>query len=230
MQIDRIYNTIQDQLNKDQLGYLKPMSFNNYLNNSIRKVYNDYLTELKTAIRKKSSHLEGRNMAEYSEHVRQLLEYFSKVTPLSPINNFVDLPVDLEFVEDVYTYANVRIDKVPYSTLINLQTNIYATPNDCSPKCAKIGDKLEIYPEIKTIKLHYLRKPKSAKYTFQDNNGRPLFDATAADFQDVDLPESSIDEVISLTFEMAAIGIRELQLAQLANQEQQTDTQEQQIS
>ena len=56
-----------------------------------------------------------------------------------------------------------------------------------------------------------------------------MFDPTANDFQDVDLPETSIDEVISLTFEMAAIGIRELQLAQLANQEQQTDTQEQQI-
>lgn len=229
MQIDSIYKTVQDLLNKDQLGYLKPMSYNNYLNNAIRKVYNDYLTELKSAVRKNNWHLEGKNMAKYSEHVRQLLEYFSKVTPLTTLNNFADLPTDLEYVEDVYTIANVRIDKVPYSVLIDLQTSIYAAPNDCSPKCSKIGEKLEIYPDIKTIKLHYLRKPKYAKWTFQDDNGKPMFDPTANDFQDVDLPETSIDEVISLTFEMAAIGIRELQLAQLANQEQQTDTQEQQI-
>jgi hypothetical protein len=226
MLIDEIYKLVQAMLNKDQLGYLSPMHFNLYVNNAVRKVYNDYLTEIRTAVRKSNWHLDGKNFAKYSEHVRQLLEYYSFVTVLTASNGLAALPGDIEWVEDVFTLPETnkpsnRIDKVSYSVLIDL---------DSSPKCSKIGTNLEIRPDtIVEFKLHYIRKFKPAKWTFQVFSNKPMFDPTANDFQDIDMPETAKDEIVSLTFEMAAIGIRELQLAQLANVEQQTDTQEQNI-
>jgi len=230
MIIDEIYKTVQALLNKDQLGYLKPMDYNMYLNNSIRKVYNDYFTEFKASLRKSNSQLEGKNMARHSENLRQLLEYYSKVEPMTSENGLSDLPTDIEFISDVFTSSNNRIEKVPYSVLIDLQRNIYVNPDECSPKCAKIGEKLEVYPiTVNSFKLHYLRKFVNAKWTFVLDDGRPLFSPTSQDFKDVDMPETSKDELISLVFEMAAISIRDIQAAQLANAEQQTDTQESNI-
>ena len=230
MLIDTIYKTVQGLLNKDQLGYLKPMDYNLYLNNAIRKTYNDYFTEFKVAVRKSNAHLEGKNMARHSEHLRQLLEYYSKVEPMTATNGLSILPTDTEFISDVFTLLNNRIEKVPYSVLIDLQRNIYVEPDECSPKCAKIGEKLEVYPvTITNFKLHYLRKFINAKWTFVLDDGKPLFDPTAQDFKDVDMPETSRDELISLVFEMAALSIRDIQAAQLANAEQQTDTQESNI-
>jgi hypothetical protein len=230
MLIDTIYKTVQGLLNKDQLGYLKPMDFNLYLNNAIRKVYNDYLIELKVSVRRSNSHLEGKNMAKYSEYLRQLLEYYSKIQPMTATNGISNLPTDTEFILDVFTMSNIRIDKVPYSVLIDLQRNIYVSPDDCSPKCSKIGEKLEIHPpSISEFKIQYLRRFKNAKWTYVLDNGKPLFEATAQDFEDVDMPETSRDEIISLVFEMAALSIRDIQAAQLANAEQQTDTQESNI-
>jgi len=235
MLIDEIYKLVQALLNKDQLGYLSPMQYNLYLNNALRKVYNNYSTEIKTAIRKSNTHLEGKNFAKYSEKVRQLLEYYSFVRIISANSGLAPLPVDIEWISDVFTLATEtspinRIEKVPYSVLMDLQRNIYAAPNECSPKCSKIGTNLEVLPAtITEFKIHYLRKFKPAKWTFEVVLNKPMFDPTANDFQEIDMPETSKDEIVSLVFEMAAIGIRELQLAQLANQEQQTDTQEQNI-
>lgn len=233
--IDSIYKTVQGILNKDQLGYLKPIHFNSFIANAQRKIYNDYLTDLKSNIRRSNWMLDGKNLANLSAHTKQLVEYFSYVEPEinsptsstgdNPLTTYI-LPNDLEYIEDVFS-GNTRIEKVDYADFKDLQRSIYAKPSDCSPVCSKVGDKLRVASNnISSIELHYLRKPKTPKWTFEpDGNNKPMFDPTKNDFQDVDMPEEAYDRLISLVSEMASLKLRQFNITQAMNQEQQQDAQ-----
>jgi len=217
--IDDIYITVQGMLNKEQLGYLKPMLFNRFLNNSIRKVYNKMFTDLKSNVRKMNWMLDGKDFANYSEHLQQLIEFYSSEVDL---NTPFLLPTNLEFVADVFV-EDKRAEKVHYSDFKDLQRNIYSKPSECAPICAKVGENLKVSPITDEVQLHYIRKPRIAKWTFQEVNGKPMFDETRSDFQDVDMPDSFSDALVSLTFEIASIYLKENDGVQLANLEQQQD-------
>lgn len=220
--IDDIYITVQALLNKEQLGYLRPLNYNSFLNKAIRKVYNKYLIDLKSNVRKSNWFLEGKNMAKFSEHTRQLLEFYSFEKTM---NYPFEVPDNLEFIEDVF-YGNINIEKIPYSDHKRLLSNIYASPTECTPVCSLVGSKLIVSPNsIQSIETHYLRKPKIAKWTFEKVLGKAMFDSGKSDFQDVDMPESSKDELISLVTESASIYLRQLQITQLENSEQSQDFQ-----
>ena len=230
MLIDRVYQTVQALMNKDQLGYFKPMVFNLFAADAQRKEYNNYFTVLKTNVRKMNWMLDGRDFAHISEHNRQLLEYFSSITPLTSeyvsddieiIESSFVIPKDLEFVEDLFiSNTSTRIEKVHYKDYQDLLRNIYANPTHCNPICSLVGDRLVVSPNIEKVQLHYLRKPKIPKWTFQEYDGVAYFDSNAIDFQDFDLPETSFDNLVSYIAEMAGVSIRDAMVVQSANQEQ----------
>lgn len=230
--LDKLYKTVQGILNKDQLGDLKPLHFNLFIHDAQIEVWNDLLLALKTNVRKQNWHLDGKDFANIAEHHQQLLEHFSEAKQIvgantqfnPPLFVFV-LPSDLIFVEDVFA-NNIRVDKVSFTTYNKLQTNMYAKPNVSQPICAKVGDHLRVSPSTITgIDLHYLRLPKTPKWTFEEVEGKPMFDATASDYQDIDMPENLFDKLTSLVTEMASMHLRDLPIAQLANQEQAQDVQ-----
>lgn len=222
MIIDRLYKTVQEILNKEQLGYLKPLAFNLFTNTAIRKIVNKSLVDLKSNQRKENWMLEGKNLSNLTAHTKQLIEYFSKVVPLS---SPYDLPDDLDFVEDVFK-GNQRVSKIDYSTLLDLRRNIYAQPTECTPYASLVGNKLVVLPDnLGDLELHYLRKPKVAKWTFIEYQGKPVFDGTAQDFQDVDLPEVFFDDLVSIIVELASKQLRELDIAQLEQAEQNQENQ-----
>lgn len=222
MIIDRLYKTVQEILNKEQLGYLKPLAFNLFVNTATRKITNKSLVDLKSNQRKENWFLEGKNLANLTAHTRQLVEYFSEVTTLSAPYT---LPDDADFVEDVFK-GNKRVDKVDYAVLLDLRRNIYAQPTECTPKASLVGRKLVVLPDnLGDIELHYLRRPKVAKWTYIEYQGKPLFDATAQDFQDVDLPEVFFDDLVSIVVELASKQLRELDIAQLEQAEQNQENQ-----
>jgi hypothetical protein len=215
--IDKLYKETQDILNKSQLGYLKPMSFNNYAYHSVLKVYNKLRSDLKTYTRKKNWMLDGKNYADYSEYTRQLLEHYTDIQELNKPFNLTGI----EFVLNVTTTDGKVIDKVDYQELVDIKNSIYVSPTECTGKLAKVGDKLVIEPEtIDTIKVFYLRAPKVPKWTYIEVNGKPMFNPTVSDFQDIDAPESLYDEILSNIVELASKELRELNITQLENQEQ----------
>lgn len=222
MIIDSIFQTVQALLNKEQLGYLKPMKFNLFIKNAQRKIYNKYLIDLKSNVRKMNWMLDGKDFANFSEHVRQLIEYYSSETTLSTP---FEKPNDLEFIEDVF-FGDIRIEKIHYSDFLDLQRNKYASPSECNPICSLVGVNLKVSPNtIGEVNLHYLRKPLTPKWTFEEFQGKPMFNPDATDFQDVDMPESSEDELVSLVFEASSIYLRDFNATQTANQEQSQDNQ-----
>lgn len=222
MMLDDLYKGAQAELNKDQLGYLKPLYFNTFARQSVRKVFNKIFLDIKSNVRKKNWQLDGKNFANYSQYLIQLIEYYSYTTILS--SPFV-LPLDLEFVQDVFN-GSTRISKIEYSTFLDLQDNNYAKPTLCAPYCSKVGDKLVVSPiEINKVNLHYIRTPKVPKWTFQEVDGKPMFDETALDFQDIDMPDTFYDDILTIIVEKASVMLREQLPIQVESQDQNQEIQ-----
>jgi hypothetical protein len=241
--IDSVYQTVQGILNKDQLGYLKPLWFNLFAAYAQRKEYNKYFTDLKSNVRKMNWMLDGKDFANLSEHSQQLLEYFStekeiqsKVKP-----HRIELDSSIEFLKDVFYFKpltpeeielglepkEVRVEKVSYSDFKDLKRNKYVPPTECNPYCSKLGNVLKVAPSsISKVTIHYLRKPITPKWTFIDVEGVAMFNSTASDFQDFDLPETSYDSLIDLISEVAGIALRDGNAVQAINQIQSQDFQE----
>lgn len=103
---------------------------------------------------------------------------------------------------------------------MDLQNNIYAKPNSCIPACTKVGNSLLVSPTQTSVNLHYLRKPKIANWTFMEVQDKPMFDPTANDYQDIDLPEAFHGKLIDLIVETASIALRMPEVTQAINQNQ----------
>lgn len=220
--IDSIFQSVQAQLNKEQLGYLKPLYYNLFLKNAQRKLVNKILLDVKSTVRKSNWFLDGKHLADFSQHTKQLLEWYSTETdePLKPPFN---LDNNIEYIEDVF-FGEIRVDKVDYADHLDLRRNKYAKPRECNPICSLVGRKLVVSPDtIGEIDVHYIRKPLTPKWTFVEFQGKPMFNPDADDFQDVDMPPFAEDELVSLVTESASKYLKQFQVAQLENQEQAQD-------
>lgn len=223
--VDSIYKTVQGLINKEQLGYLPPIKFNLFVANGQIKIWNKLLVDLKARVRRMNWFLDGKDFANFSENVRQLIEHFSDESTVAIANDKFPLPSTSELVMDVFT-GTKRIDKIHYSDFLDLQTNIYANPTACNPVCSKVGDSLKVLPtSIDSIDIHFLRIPKTPKWTFEEVNGKPLFDPTKSDYQDVDMPKSLSEDLIDSVVQQATFYLRDLQANQVVNQEQAQEEQ-----
>lgn len=244
--IDSVYQTVQGRLNKEQLGYLKPMLFNLFAKLAQRKIYNDYFTDLKSQVRKQNWKLDGKHFADMPKHTQQLIEHYSQekeITSSTKPPSFT-IPSDVEFIEDIYYSKIIKeaeeklateqgdvkefiIEVISFSDFNRLKRNRYAPPSEKNPYASKVNTAIKILPDtISKIKLHYLRKPIDPKWTYYESASVAFFDPTANDYQDFDLPETSFDALVSLITELASESLRDNVGVQAANQEQVQDLQE----
>lgn len=226
--IDRAYKTVQAIANKEQLGYIKPYKFNLYVNQAIINVYNKLFSDVKTQVRKSNWMLDGKNLADYSENTKQLLEHFLFQKNIQNNNGILNLPDDCEVVQDLYHNETFKVDKVDLQDFNLLRRNNYAKPKKCSPIFVKIERALKILPkDLEELEISYIRKPKKAKWTFEEDNntGKPMFDPTKNDFQDIDMPESLLNEIINDVLSQAGLTIRDMNVVSFANQEENREIQ-----
>lgn len=216
--IDRLFQTVQAGLDKEQKDYLRPLYFNLYLNSSIFKVFNKLLSDVKTNTRKSNWMLDGKNLADYEEHTKQLLEHYLTTTSLSSENGIYDLNTQIALIRDV-SKNNVILEKVDVDDFTLLKRNKVSPPTDCSPICTKIGNTLLVAPtSIKEIDMYFLRNPLKSKWTFEEVNGKPMFDPSKSDFKDVDAPELLFDELYYSIMKQAGVATREPLVVQSSSQ------------
>ncbi len=206
------------------MEFLKPRHFNSYLNASIISIYNKIISDVKSNTRKSNWMLDGKNLADYSEHTQQLLEHYLDTKQLSITNNSFPLDSQIQIIQDVYTIGGNKVDKIDLNDFNLIKRNNYIVPSECESKCTKLGDKLLVLPiTITDLDIFYLRKPKIARWTFEEFKGKPMFDPGKSDFQDIDAPEMLFNELANMVLEKAGLSIRDTAVVQTSNQDQQQD-------
>lgn len=124
-------------------------------------------------------------------------------------------------------------EQVAHSKITMLSNSIYTAPTLTFPAYTQEDINLTVYPDtikaVGQVKSQYIRYPKTPKWTYIDLlNGEPAFNASAADYQDFEIPLDDEVNLILKILQYAGVSIRESEIYQFAQAEEQQDNQAQQ--
>ncbi len=131
----------------------------------------------------------------------------------------------------LFLQSYTTIHMIPKTMLNN---SLLTAPNETFPAYTLEGDVVTAYPTTidanGEVQCQYFRYPKDPKWTYKDmslvTGGEPVFDGTAADYQDFELPLSDEPNLVVKILEYAGISIREGDVYQFAKTEETQNIQE----
>ena len=103
-------------------------------------------------------------------------------------------------------------------------------PTTAFPLYVERGNNIAVYPTTingaTDITAYYIRNPKDPKWTWvQLTSGGPVFDASAADYQDFELPLSDEPDLVMKILQYAGLSIREADIVNFATSQEAQETQ-----
>ena len=241
--IDSVRATVLAVLNKNNYGYISPSDFNLYAKQAQLDIYEDYFYDYNYQINKENARQSGTGMADIKKSLAEVIEFFSVTADLTHIAlNTFTVPTTATTGSDYYLINKVlfnngvklkEMEKVTNSKITMLNNSLLTAPNETFPAYTLEGNVITSYPSTidanGEVKCQYFRYPKDPKWTYVAvTSGEPVFNSTAADYQDFELPLSDEPNLVVKILEYAGISIRETEVVQFAKGEETQTTQEEQ--
>jgi len=131
----------------------------------------------------------------------------------------------------IFKSENYEVEKVTNSKISMLANSVLTAPTKTFPAYSLNSDSITVLP--KTINnpgqifSQYIRYPKDPKWTYNTlASGEPVFDQSQSDYQDFELPIEDEVNLVTKILQYAGMQIREAQVVQFANLEEQKDNQQ----
>ena len=235
--IDSVRATVLAVLNKNNYGYISPSDFNLYAKQAQLDIYEDYFYDYNYQINKENARQSGTGMADIKKSLAEVIEFFSVTSDLTHVaTNTFTPPSDYYLINKLLFNNGVKLkemEKVTHSKITMLINSILTAPNETFPAYTLEGNLITAYPTTidanGEVKCQYFRYPKDPKWTYVSiTSGEPVFNSTAADYQDFELPLSDEPNLVVKILEYAGISIRETEVVQFAKGEETQNIQEEQ--
>ena len=122
-------------------------------------------------------------------------------------------------------------EKVTHSKITMLNNSIYTAPNTTYPAYTSQEALLQVSPNTIAsagrVIAQYFRYPKDPNWTYVTlTNDEPVFDSTAADYQDFEVPLDDENNLTMKILQYAGVSIREAEVYQFANGEETKENQQ----
>jgi len=129
---------------------------------------------------------------------------------------------------DASTIAEV--ERVSQNKLFYLTSSTLTAPSTLFPAYVLSGNTITVYPTTiqaaGAVKTQYVRYPKVPKWTYVNVNiGEPVFNSSAVDYQDFELPLSDEPGLVAKICQYVGIEIREPAVSQFGQNEEVQDNQ-----
>jgi hypothetical protein len=234
--INTVRNTVMAVLNKDNNGYVTPQEFNLFAKQAQLEVFEEYFYSYNNWVNKKNgmfrNHMRQSNSgyADIPKQLAEVIDTFSlESTALANVVNVFTLPTDWYDLITV-NYNNIEVERVSQNKILNLISSSLTTPTTAYPAytlngatSSVIGNSITVYPATITtgVTTTYVRYPLDPKWTYSTTlGGSPIFDQSAGDYQDFELPESDQVTLVLKILQYAGINIREAEVTQFAGTEE----------
>jgi len=227
--INEVYTTVLQILNKDSRGYVTPQEFNNYAELAQLSIFEDLFHEYSRALVKQNNRMYHSEYSDIPAHIREVIDIFTKEVNMVLVDGFYLIPDDAFYRLIQIIANNIEVEEVSKMEIRRLLRNELTAPTIQYPCFIKIDDKYKIYPSnVTNVLITYIRKPKAPKWTFLSVGNNPLYNPSALDFQDFELPYSQYDNLLIKILSYCGVQIREPEILQLTSlKEQQDQTKEQ---
>lgn len=213
--INSVRNTVLAIANKENYGYIPPSDFNLYAKQAQLDIFEDYFYRYNQWIVRQNVRQSGSEYADIVKNLEEAIDIFSVIGSLTGTDNNFILPDDY-YLLSVVRYANREIDKVSNAKILNLNASNLTAPSLLNPAYVLNGKTITVYPStiVSGVSLQYIRKPLDPKWTYVTVSGSPLFNQTAVDYQDFELPATDEPSLVAKILQYAGISIREADVYQ----------------
>ena len=242
--INSVRNTVLAIINKNNYGYISPSDFNLFAKQAQLDLFDEYFYNYNEQINEENARLSGTGYANIKLGYEEVIDTFSVtefLTQKTLNTSTYFLPSTNTTGSDYYLLNKVlcfsagnllgQAEKVSHNKITLLNNSLLTTPNTTFPAYTQEGDSITIFPTTinsgQDVQAQYIRYPKDPKWTYVTLfNGEPLFDQTAADFQDFELPKDDANDLVAKILQYAGVSIREREVIQYGlTDEQQLDNQ-----
>lgn len=235
--IDSVRQTVLSILNKNNYGYISPSDFNLYAKQAQLEIFDGYFKELNQVINAENARMSGTDYADLNKGVREAIDIFSVTNPLTQNSGNIFYTPSLTTTGDDYYLLNkvlaggIEAEAVHHSKITLLNSSLLTAPSVQYPAYTMEGDSITVYPasfnQAGDVQCQYIRYPFDPKWTYEEISiggtpagGAPVFDGTATDYQDFELPIEDEPRLVYRILQMAGMSIREGDVYQYANAEE----------
>ena len=214
--INSVRSTVLSVANKNNFGYITPEDFNLYAKQAQLDIFENYFYQYNMWFVKQNARMSGSEYADIVKNIEMVIDNFSTVSPLVvDIDSTFDLPADFYFINKLIYNNTKEIDKVSQGKVLNLLSSNLTSPSVLYPSYVQNGNQVTIYPDTITsnASIQYIRYPRDPKWTYSVIvQGTPLFDQSANDYQDFELPITDEVILVDKILQYAGISIRDADL------------------
>jgi len=230
--IDSVRSTVLAVLNKNNYGYLSPMDFNLYAKQAQLEIFENLFYQYNNQINSENARRSGTDYADISKGILEDIDLFSKDSILSSNYGAHALPSDYYFINRItisISNVDVEVERVSQGKITALKMSPLTAPSNEFPVYTQEGSIIEITPDSGQATARYIRYPSEPKWTYTSvGNNVPIFNPSAGDYKDFELPFSYQNELVNKILKYAGVEIRETMVVDFANKQEQQNNIEQQ--
>jgi len=234
--INSVRNTVLSVLNKNNFGYLSPADFNLYAKQAQLEIFERYFSDYNNSINKENLRMlypqrgSGTGYADSTKGIEEVIDTFSVLDTTSYAGGSTfTLPADYYLINKILpANGNYEAEQVNHSKISLLNASLLTAPSLSFPAYTQSGNQVTVYPETLTFgMIQYIRYPLDPQWTYINlSAGEPVFNESAADYQDFELPLEDEPDLILKILQYAGVSIRESDVYNFANQEEIEITQQ----
>lgn len=238
--INQVRNTVLFFLEKENRGYIKPQAFNEYANMAQLDIFENLFFDYNTWVNRQNRRLTGSEYADIPKNLQEIIDTFSEYTTEANFIYDIALGYWSYTGNDHYRDENISlvnsqgkkvdielVNKAEINMLVNSNMN---APTLTYPCYTKIATYYKIYPTIPVgykLELFFIRKPKAPKWTFIEISGNPIYNASASDLQDFEIPQSLYPKLVNKILLYCGINLGEREIIEVTNNEEMKKEQQQ---
>ena len=236
--INEVRNTMMAIVNKENNGYVTTEEFNLFARQAQLELFEEYFYDYSRAVVLRNDRKFNSGYSDIPKQTEEVIDTFTlESTALTHSGGVFTLPTDWYTIVSA-RYNSLNVERVSQSKILNLVNSNLTAPTTEYPAyhqngatATALGNTITVYPNtgadaITTgVTVVYVRYPLSPKWTYSTVGGSPVFNQSATDYQDFELPESDAPTLILKILQLAGVNIREPEVVQYAMNEENIEDQ-----
>ena len=221
--VDTVYQRVLSILNKEQRGYVTPQEFNLFANQAQMDLFEQYFYDINQFGRMHGNNTEFSDMLNI---LNEKINLFEVTAAMTRSNNYWVAPSDLYRIGTLI-YNNIEVERINQKEFLYINQAPLTKPTDVRPVFVASDDGYKVYGTAELtagVTCNYIKRPAQVVWNYTTSSGVALYNSTTS--VDFPLHASEETELVMKILELAGISTRELQVYQIAAQEEARNTQQ----
>ena len=222
--VDTVYQRVLAILNKEQRGYVTPQEFNLFANQTQMDLFEQYFYDINQFSRMHGNDTEFSDMLNILNEKINIFEVTAAMTYGAGLH--WNPPADLYRIGTLI-HNNIEVERVNKNEFLYINGSQILKPNNTRPIFVSSAAGYKVYgtAELTTgVTCNYIKRPATVVWGYNTVNGEAQYNSTLS--VNFPLHESEETELVMKILELAGISTRELQVYQIAAQEEARNTQQ----